>query len=97
MAKSLSNGKFQLTHFAVWQILLTMTLSEYLAHHQTSASRFAKTLQVPASTITRLLKMERRPGIELVARIESATDGIVSRHELRPDIYGPRPTAEAEK
>lgn len=55
-----------------------MTLADYIASEQTTASRFAGELGVPVSTITRLLKGERRPGIDLVARIKVATLGKVT-------------------
>lgn len=30
----------------------------------------------------------RKPGIDLVKKIEAATNGEVSRHDMRPDIFG---------
>ena len=33
---------------------------------------------------------------EYVAAIEAATDGLVTRHELRPDIFGPAPAEPAQ-
>lgn len=32
---------------------------------------------------------------EMAKRIEQATDGVVSRYDLRPDIFGPKPEADA--
>lgn len=37
----------------------------------------------------------KRPSPELARRIESATNGAVSRYELRPDIFGTRPDTKA--
>ena len=33
----------------------------------------------------------RKPSPKKVHAIEAATGGIVTRHDLRPDVYGPRP------
>lgn len=32
---------------------------------------------------------------QLAARIDEATAGLVSRHELRPDVFGPIPAGKA--
>jgi DNA-binding transcriptional regulator YdaS (Cro superfamily) len=38
----------------------------------------------------------KKPGPKLAARIEHATFGTVSRHDLRPDIFGPAPAKKPE-
>ena len=38
----------------------------------------------------------RKASPKLALRIESATGGAVSRHDLRPDIFGPAPTQQGE-
>lgn len=61
-----------------------MKLADYIAERQTTATRFAGELGVPVSTITRLLRGERSPGIALVARITTATKGAVSAQDFFP-------------
>ena len=68
-----------------------MKLADYISEKQTTASRLAGEVGVPVSTITRLLRGERRPGIELVARITAATNGAVSAEDFFP---APQPTTE---
>jgi DNA-binding transcriptional regulator YdaS (Cro superfamily) len=36
----------------------------------------------------------RRASVDLVKRIEAATDSAVTRHDLRPDIFGPAVDAD---
>ena len=62
--------------------IVGMKLSDYISEKQTTASRFAGEVGVPVSTITRLLRGERRPGIDLVARITSVTDGAVTAEDF---------------
>ena len=61
-------------------------LREYFERVNERPSAFAKRLGVEPSTVTRIMRGERRPSVELVKRIESITG--ISRHVLRPDIYG---------
>lgn len=77
--------------FAIWQIE-SMKLADYISEKQTTASRLAGEVGVPVSTITRLLRGERRPGIELVARITAATGGAVSAE----DFFSIPPSATPE-
>lgn len=37
----------------------------------------------------------RKPSVELAKKIEDATDGIVTRHDLRPDVFGVAPGSMA--
>ncbi|MGQ3674276.1 transcriptional regulator [Xanthobacter sp. TB0139] len=43
--------------------------------------------------ISFLLSRARRISAEMALRIEAATDGAVSRHDLRPDVFGAGPEA----
>jgi len=61
-----------------------MKLADYISETQTTASRFAGEIGVPVSTITRLLRGERSPGIALVARITAATGGAVTAEDFFP-------------
>lgn len=39
----------------------------------------------------------RRAGIDLVKKIEAATDGAVTRYDLRPDVFGALPADELKR
>jgi len=67
-----------------------MKLADYISEKQTTASRLAGEVGVPVSTLTRLLRGERRPGIELVARITAATNGAVSSEDFYPQPTQPQ-------
>ncbi|WP_322997469.1 helix-turn-helix domain-containing protein [Castellaniella sp.] len=57
-----------------------------------SQSALADKIGVRQSTLWHWLNRAKRGApAEYVAAIETATDGAISRHELRPDIYGPAP------
>jgi predicted transcriptional regulator len=67
-----------------------MTLEKYLSDAGMKPSSFAAELGVPASTITRLLKGERSPRLDLIGRIQTATAGKVTAN----DFLAPAPTPE---
>ena len=39
----------------------------------------------------------RKAGIDLAKRIEAATDGQVTRYDLRPDVFGDAPAKPAKR
>ncbi|MBN7759475.1 helix-turn-helix transcriptional regulator [Nitratireductor aquimarinus] len=55
-----------------------MKLETYLSERDMKPSAFAVEIGVAPSTITRILRGERSPGLDLVMRILRATDGKVS-------------------
>lgn len=59
-----------------------MTLTEYLAANNLTASAFAERLDVPPSTVIRLIKGERSPRLELLRKIMAATDGEVTPNDF---------------
>lgn len=59
-----------------------MTLSEYLIAHDERPSAFAVRARVAPSTIGRILRGEREPGLAVAVRISRATDGLVSPEDL---------------
>lgn len=64
-------------------------MSPLLAYFDKSGERpssLARKLGVEPSTVTRIIRGERRPSVDLVKRIESLTG--IPRAELRPDIFG---------
>lgn len=54
-----------------------MKLETYLSERDMKPSAFAAEIGVAPSTITRILRGERSPGLDLVMRILRATDGKV--------------------
>lgn len=64
-------------------------MNALLAYFDKSGERpstLARKLGVEPSTVTRIIRGERKPSVELVKRIESLTG--IPRAELRPDIFG---------
>ena len=59
-----------------------MKLSDWFRLQGVSATRFAHSLGVEPSTITRLVNGERSCSLELAIRIENATKGKVAPREL---------------
>lgn len=59
-----------------------MKLAAYLNREQISPSAFAETLGVAPSTITRLIKGEREPGLKLALAIRDKTRGDVTPDDL---------------
>jgi DNA-binding transcriptional regulator YdaS (Cro superfamily) len=47
----------------------------------------AKYLGITATYISLLIHNKRRPSAPMTLSIERATQGLVTRHELRPDLY----------
>lgn len=61
-----------------------MKLADYLKATDTRPSAFAAKVGCPPSTITRILRNERSPGLELMARIRAASEGKVSANDFLP-------------
>ncbi len=59
-----------------------MKLEQYLREHGKTASAFAAEIDVPASTITRLLAKERSPRLDLLVRIQRGTGGAVTPNDF---------------
>jgi DNA-binding transcriptional regulator YdaS (Cro superfamily) len=70
-----------------------MKLSRYLEETDTTQAEFASRLDVTQGRVWQWLNGDRVPA-ERVLEIERATEGKVSRHDLRPDLY-PRDNAAA--
>jgi DNA-binding transcriptional regulator YdaS (Cro superfamily) len=69
-----------------------MDLKTYLKETGTPQAELARRIDVTPGMVWQWLHGERRVAAEQVLKIEQATDGNVSRHELRPDLY-PRDSA----
>lgn len=66
-----------------------MNLKQYLEATGTSQEEFASHIGVTQGRVSHWVNGERIPG-ERVLQIETATEGKVTRHEMRSDLY---PTA----
>jgi len=64
-----------------------MLLAEYLADNGISQSELARRVGVSQGMVWQWLNGRRRIAAEKVLVIERATDGLVTRQELRPDLY----------
>ncbi|USJ24686.1 helix-turn-helix domain-containing protein [Ensifer adhaerens] len=59
-----------------------MKLEQYLTAKNIKPSAFADGIGVAPSTITRILRGERTPRIELIAKIKAATGGKVTMEDF---------------
>lgn len=67
-----------------------MKLKEYLNREGLTQAEFAKRLKVSQGMVSQWII--NGVAAERVLKIEAATEGKVSRHDLRPDLY-PRESA----
>ena len=58
-----------------------MDLETYLKTRNLTATAFAAQIKVEISTITRLLRHERRPSIDMAVKIEAETLGLVGMED----------------
>lgn len=63
-----------------------MTLAEYLSQNEIKPSVFAAALGVAPSTVTRWIKGERRPELDLIVRIQETTAGKVSATDFLTEV-----------
>lgn len=59
-----------------------MTLDQWLFENKIKPSVFAAEIGVAPSTITRLLKGERSPRLDLIAAIQRKTEGAVTAEDF---------------
>lgn len=67
-----------------------MNIAEYLRETGLTQEEFAARVGVTQGRVSQWIAGER-VSAERVLRIEQATQGQVSRYELRPDVYGDTP------
>jgi len=66
-----------------------MTLTEYFQDEPRGAkAEMAEYLKITPTWLALLMRGEKRASPALATRIEKATCGLVTREELRPDIFG---------
>lgn len=63
-----------------------MKLEQYLKSKNIKPAAFAASIDVAPSTITRILRGERTPRIELAAKIKVATRGKVTVEDFMPEV-----------
>ncbi|MGZ2484325.1 plasmid maintenance system antidote protein VapI [Rhizobium pisi] len=59
-----------------------MKLEQYLKENDIKPVAFAASIDVAPSTITRIIRRERTPQIDLVAKIQAATGGQVTMEDF---------------
>ncbi len=64
-----------------------MDLKTYLEEHGVTQSELARRVGVTPGMVWQWINGHRPVAAEKVIPIEQATDGVVQRHEIRPDIY----------
>lgn len=64
-----------------------MDLATYLKRHKLTPAKFARERGLSRSFVCRLVKGERQASPEMAKQIETATEGQVPKHILRPDIW----------
>jgi len=64
-----------------------MNLQIYLEKNALSQEQFAKKVGVTQGAVWQWLSGETRITAERAVQIEQITDGQVSRHDLRPDLF----------
>lgn len=67
-----------------------MTLEQYLAERRVKPSVFAAEIGVAASTIARILRGERSPGLDLLTLIRDKTGGAVTPNDFIPPLTAER-------
>lgn len=61
-----------------------------------SQSALAKTLSVPPALVWQWLNNKRPIAAKHCIAIETATGGVVTRYDLRPDVFGAAPEPQPE-
>lgn len=64
-----------------------MKLNEYFHSENISAAAFARKIKAHAPDVLRWANGQRTPPVIWCVRIESATGGVVTRRDLRPDDF----------
>lgn len=65
-----------------------MTLAEYFKEEPRGAKKeMAEYLNISSTWLALLIAQSRQPSAILAKKIEKATQGLVKRKELRPDLF----------
>ncbi|NSZ73307.1 helix-turn-helix transcriptional regulator [Agrobacterium tumefaciens] len=74
-----------------------MKLEQYLTQNNIKPVAFAASIDVAPSTITRIVKGERTPRIDLIAKIKAATGGLVTMEDWMQPLTSERLDAMFEE
>lgn len=72
-----------------------MNIKAYLAKHGLSQEEFGKKIGVSQGLVWQWLDGRTRITAERAKEIAEKTDGEITRHDLRPDLYPPEPERAA--
>ena len=64
-----------------------MQLRDYLRQEGLTATAFGAKMRLSHAAVVRWMNGTRRISAERAIEIERATQGAVTRHDLRPDLY----------
>lgn len=70
-----------------------MDIKAYLEKHQLSQEQFAKQIGVSQGLVWQWIEGRTRITAERAVEIEKKTEGEITRHALRPDLYPARARA----
>lgn len=65
-----------------------MNIQQYRESKDMSRQELAEVIGCTAEYVRLVEKGERRPSVDMAKKIESLTDGEVTRAKVRPDIWG---------
>lgn len=81
-----------------------MNILDYVTKHGGTGKRDCPIIHAAADragcsagTLYMIAMGHKRPSALLAGTIEQATNGAVTRYDLRPDVFGPAPTAPADE
>ena len=63
-----------------------MTLSEFKAARKLTLSELSVMTGIPVSTLNGWMLGKRKPALDQIPRICTATDGLVTAADMRPDL-----------
>lgn len=58
-------------------------------------AKAAKALGISAGMVGHIATGRRNVSIDVAKKIEAESNGFITRHDLRPDVFGPTPKQEA--
>lgn len=76
------NGNLPVDKYVPCGKLRSMKLETYLSEKKIKPAAFAASINVAPSTITRIIRGERTPRIDLIAKIKVATKGKVKAEDF---------------
>lgn len=75
-------------------LVVMNAIRAYRKHLGMSQFTFGKLVGIPQTTISSYEQGIRSPSHHVVKRIEAATNGRLTRYQLRPDVFGAAPAED---